>query len=871
MKSISKICLLVLLGISSFFAQAQAQQQNDSEESNFNAKELFSPLFMQGQANAFHSATGKPGPAYWQNRVDYDISVSLDTTAKRVSGNATISYTNNSPYDLNFLWLQMDQNTFREDSRGTAVSPVGGGRNTISQYTEGYNVQSVFINMDGKMKKADYLINDTRMQVRLPKALKADGNDVEISINYSFKIPKYGKDRMGRMKTKNGRIYTLAQWYPRMSVFDETEGWNTLPYLGTGEFYLEYGDFDYSVTLPSSMVVVGSGKLQNPKEVLTDHERDQLKKARKSDETVMVRTKEMVQQGSARSDSDMLTWHFKMEQSRDISWAASKSFIWDAARINLPSGKKSLAQSVYPVESAGQSAWGRSTEYVKRAIEINSNDWSEYSYPVATNVAGSEGGMEYPGIVFCNYQSSGGSLWNVTNHEFGHNWFPMIVGSNERRYAWMDEGFNTFINDVTTKEFNDGEYYSEQNPRGMSSYIFRDGLAPIFTLPDVIHNQGDLGVLAYRKPGMALHMLRDQVLGKERFDYAFKQYIKRWSYKHPAPWDFYNTMSDAAGEDLSWFWRGWIMNNWELDQTVEDVKYVDGDPEKGALITIGNMGKMAMPATIEVEQQNGEIGTRDLPIEVWQNGSEWTFKYPSTSEIETAVIDPNQELPDVNSENNKWINIDPVPDGVTSETVIDHYFKALGGAQKIDNLEDVTMIMTGNIQGYQMEITRKKKMPDMYSRSIEMASRGMVLSSTKVLGDSIIAKSRGRRRQVSEKQKTTIRESASIFPERNYDNEGYKTELEGIVKLDDTEAYIMHITKPSGVKVKAYYAVDSGLKMQEKRTVDGNTSKINYGDYQEVDGIMWPNEQSTNLGRMSMQMLVKDIKVNTGLTDKDFK
>src|SRR5699024_8970707 len=340
----------------------------------------------------------------------------------------------------------------------------GGGRNTVESYTEGYNLKEVSIDLDGDKMDADYIVSDTRMQIRLPEELK-EGEEMKISIDYSFEIPPYGKDRMGRMETKYGSVYTLAQWYPRMAVLDEVEGWNTLPYQGAGEFYLEYGDFDYRITVPEEMIVVGSGQLKNPDDVLTDTQRERLEKARKSDETVMIRTREDVQNMTVDKDNDTKTWHFTMEQSRDIAWAASKAFICDAAQIDLPSGKKALAQSVYPVESAGDSAWGRSTEYVKGAIESYSNRLSEYSYPVATNVAGNEGGMEYPGLVFCSYKRKGAGLWGVTNHELGHHWFPMVVGSNERRYAWMDEGFNTFINDLASKDFNNGEYYSEPNAR----------------------------------------------------------------------------------------------------------------------------------------------------------------------------------------------------------------------------------------------------------------------------------------------------------------------------------------------------------------------------------------------------------------------
>ncbi|MGD8428225.1 MAG: M1 family metallopeptidase, partial [Balneolaceae bacterium] len=823
------------------------------------------------QANGFHSATGMPGPQYWQNRADYEISATLDTTRKRLSGNVTIIYKNNSPYNLNFVWLQLDQNTFREDSRGTAVSPVTGGRNTVDSYTKGYDIQSVSVQIGRKERKADYLVSDTRMQIRLPEALKADGKEMKISINYSFSIPEYGIDRMGRIKTKNGWIYTLAQWYPRMEVFDEVEGWNTLPYQGAGEFYLEYGSFDYRITVPSDMLIVGSGELQNPKDVLTRHEREQLDKARASDKTIMIRTQEDVENSAPRSDKDMLTWHFKVKQARDISWAASKAFIWDAARINLPSGKKALAQSVYPVESAGDNAWGRSTEYVKGAIELYSRQWYEYTYPVATNVAGNEQGIEYPGIVFCHYKSKGGELWHVTNHEFGHNWFPMIVGTNERKYAWMDEGFNTFINDVDTKEFNDGEFYHKQNPQQMARFVFNSNSEAVFNIPDVIQPQ-NIGLEAYVKPGMALHMLRNVVLGKKRFDYAFRTYIDRWAFKHPTPWDFFNTINDAAGEDLGWFWKEWFIHDWELDQAVKGVRYIKGDPKNGAYITILNKKKMAMPVSISVKEENGHTGIKRLPVEIWQRGPEWTFKYPSTSKIEVVQLDPNQELPDINSDNNRWKNIEPVPKGVTTQSIIDHYINAIGGTEKLEKVKDMELVMSSEVQGYKLRITQKNKAPDKYSRVIEIPSVGKVVSSVKIDGDSIaVMTPAGQSPKLSPQQKKAMQKGATIFPELKYNSDNYKTRLLGKEKVNGTETYLIKATDSFGIETTANYAVDSGFKVKEKITFDEQSSTSVYSNYKEADGIMVPYDISSNQGALSLDMKVQDVRINSGLKDESFK
>src|SRR5699024_1738575 len=326
-----------------------------------------------------------------------------------------------------------------------------------------------------------YIVNDTRMKIRLSDALTAAGGKLKIAIEYAFTIPKYGQDRMGLLNTENGWIYEIAQWYPRMCVYDDIKGWNTMPYLGAGEFYLEYGDINYSITAPSNMIIVGAGELTNPDEVLTKEEEKRLKEASQSDETVFIRTQEEVENQEKRFNKDKLTWKFHMTNTRDVAWAASKAFIWDAAKINLPEGKTALAQSAYPVESAGMDAWGRSTEYTKATIERYSEEWFPFPYNTATNVVGIVHGMEYPGFVFCSSESSGKGLWNVTNHEFGHTWFPMIVGSNERKYAWMDEGFNTFINDLATYWFNGGEYREKQLNQANAARVFRNGIDPLLT------------------------------------------------------------------------------------------------------------------------------------------------------------------------------------------------------------------------------------------------------------------------------------------------------------------------------------------------------------------------------------------------------
>ena len=625
------------------------------EASKYDPHETFDPNFLVQPGTSCRSGSGQPGPGYWQNEADYKLSAVLDDTANTLAVHEVITYRNNSPNSLAYLWLQLDQNLFRKDSRGTATEPLGGTRLAPRQFTQGFVLKTVKVSLNGKSSEAHYVVTDTRMQVMLPEAMKPKGDEVEITFDYSFEIPPYGSDRMGLTRTKNGTIYEVAQWYPRMAVYDDVIGWNTLPYLGQGEFYLEYGDFDFSINVPEEQIVVASGELENPKDVLTSQERSRLEQAATSDKTVMIRSDDEIKPLDQRpAHLGRKTWHFKMHNARDVAWASSRAFIWDAARINLPSGRKCIAMSVYPEESKGDSAWSRSTEYVKGTVEYNSKQWFEYPYPASINVGGIVGGMEYPGIVFCSSRSRSGGLWGVVTHEVGHTWFPMIVGSDEREYPWMDEGFNTFINIYSTKNFNNGEYATRRDSaRRFVPFMRRSNTFPILTYADAIP-RGDLGILGYFKPSVGLVMLREYVLGPERFDYAFREYIKRWAYKHPQPADFFRSMNDAAGENLNWFWKSWFTETWKLDQAVKDVKYVDNDPAKGAVITITNNEKMVMPVTVEVKESNGHDGREMLPVEIWERSGEWSFEYPSTSMIDSVLVDPDHILPDVDSENDIW-------------------------------------------------------------------------------------------------------------------------------------------------------------------------------------------------------------------------
>lgn len=635
---------------------AALAQQESLPGGNYNPYAAFSPLFYTQNGNEYRSANGAPGPKYWQNRTDYSITANLDELKNTVTGTVTITYKNNSPDRLPFLWLQLDQNLFSTNSRGNALIAVGSRYGSRGEKLDGgYAINGIEVSQKTKPVKFTTLTEDTRMQIRLDVPMEANGDIITIKMNFSFVIPINGSDRMGHLTTKNGEIFTIAQWFPRMSVYDDVIGWNTLPYWGAGEFYCEYGDIEFAVTVPASHIVMGSGELLNPQEVFTAEQLKRWNAAKLSDKTIAIRSEAEVTDPRSRPARDKLTWKFRIKNTRDAAWASSKAFVLDAARINLPSGKKAIAVSAQPVERNGPDGYGRGVEYVKGSVEHYSDKWFEYPYPMAVNIACNVGGMEYPGIVFCGWNAKKGAAWGVIDHEFGHTWFPMIVGSNERKFGWMDEGLNTFINGLSSAAFNNGEYKDKPTDMQMAAKRMANPEAEKIMLSPDAMKERNIGLNLYYKPGWGLDILRNEILGPDRFDYAFRNYIAQWAYKHPTPFDFFRSMENAAGEDLSWFWRGWFLENWKMDQAIAEVKEIKKDDAiVGYDIVVANLEQMPMPVILEVKTKNGKTDVIKLGVDVWMRNKSWTIYYPTTEEVVSVVLDPNKVLPDVNSENNFW-------------------------------------------------------------------------------------------------------------------------------------------------------------------------------------------------------------------------
>lgn len=630
----------------------------------------FAPFDYPQPVNRYRGGDGLPGPDYWQNRADYNIKISLDAARKSLRGSEVIHYTNNSPQQLDFLWLQLDQNQSRADARGNFTGAINPPK---EQHTEGFRLSRVAIVSAGEEVLARYHVSDTRMRIELPQPVAGKGGTLDLRIDYDYDIPASG-GRTDWYSSRNGEVFEIAQFYPRMAVYDDLRGWDTQPYLNS-EFYLEYGDFEYAVTVPAEMIVVGSGELVNAPEVLTKAQLERLEQARHSDKTVMLRTvAEVNEDARAPVSNTTHTWRFTMYNTRDVAFGASRAYVWDAARINLPEGGTALAMSAYPVESLEEGAeWARSTEFVKASIEGFSR-WYPYPWPVAVAEAGVAGGMEYPGIVFDWWKASKRmGLFALTAHEMGHNWYPMVVGSNERRDAWMDEGFNTFLGVLIAEQYNAGEFGPKRdgeyapgggNPVDEILPLLADPSAPaILTIADAIGEKHRHPV-SYFKAALGLVLLRDEILGQERFDQALIEYTRAWSFKHPAPSDFFRAIESSAGEDLGWFWRGWFEQNWTFDLAVTRIEQVDeapaakdlraGTPDRRARVTIANLDPLVLPATLEIAFADGSTQRIRVPVETWQQHTSFAVALEQTSPVVSATIDPDQVLPDKDRGNNTF-------------------------------------------------------------------------------------------------------------------------------------------------------------------------------------------------------------------------
>jgi hypothetical protein len=594
--------------------------------------------------NRYRSSSGMPGPDYWQQRADYTIAASLDTGAAQLTGSVQIRYTNNSPDTLRYVWVQVDQNLYRTGSKGSALFPAD-SRWGVRGFQGGYDLTDVQVNGTSVKPR----INDTMMRLDLPTPLAAGGGKATISIKYSFKVPEHGSDRMGR----DSVLFEIAQWYPRMAVYDDVRGWNTDPYLGQGEFYLEYGDVDYSVTAPAGYTIAGSGVLQNPEEVLTAEQRRRLTTASRATDVVQVITEAEADAGKTRLVAGTKTWRFRAQHVHDVAWAGAPDFRWDATSWNGV-----LAQAYYEFPKAGK-AWEHAAEQTAWTIRQYSQLFFPYPWPQATSVAGPVGGMEYPMFVMVHYGNDDqASIFGTINHEHGHEWFPMIVGSNERRYAWMDEGFNTYLNAFANEARYPGQNAYPGYLKNWGDAVTQGTQSPLMTAPDNIDAPA-LGAIGYRKPAVVLLTLRNHVVGPELFDAAFREYTRTWAFKHPTPGDFFRSVENSVGEDLSWFWHSFFYTTDVLDIGIESVSTRTSEGQTFAVITLRRNTSIPFPVRLRVAYADGTTQDFSLPVNIWAGGKRFEAVLPVRASVTGVRLWPDPSVPDWNSTNDTWGNAPP--------------------------------------------------------------------------------------------------------------------------------------------------------------------------------------------------------------------
>ena len=623
-------------------ALTEAQRRGVSDTS------IFAPLREVTPATDVRAATGAPGAHYWQNRADYDLRATLDTGAKSLTGELRMRYTNHSPDTLRFIWMQVEQNAFTDSSLNAYVYPQ-----TSRFGARGFRGGDVITRFDqltasGARRPLATRVAGTVMKVDLAEPL-APGRQTTLDVAWHFQIPEHGADRMGR----EGPLYEIAQWYPRVCVYDDVRGWNTEPYLGQGEFYLEYGDFTYAVTLPAGYIVAGTGTLENARDVLTPAEVARLAQARTSATPVAITTLAELQSGAARPrTTGSLTWRFAARNVRDVAWTASPEYLWDAS-----SWQGILAQAYYRPSAA--ELWKDAADQSRMSIQEYSERWFRYPYPQISAVEGPVSGMEYPMLAMEARSNDKYDLYNVVTHEIGHNWFPMIVGSNERVHMWQDEGFNTFINlfsearrfpergDVTQRASQERGYVQGAMSAGYDR--------PVDVPPDRINPQL-LALEAYVKPSVALATLRNEVLGPAAFDDAFRTYIRRWAFKHPTPSDFFRTMEDVSGRRLDWYWREWFVENPTFDQAIDSVAVTQRGDTSDVAVLYGNHARGVLPIRARFTFADGTTQAQDYPAEVWtMNTSQYARRYRFVGKRLARIdLDPDRRLVDVDRTNNTW-------------------------------------------------------------------------------------------------------------------------------------------------------------------------------------------------------------------------
>jgi hypothetical protein len=634
---------IIALSIAPF----QAQQEEISRTNTNLFRQLGTEI---PTPNVYRTASGAPGHEYWQQQVDYDMRITLDDNTQRIDGSEVITYTNNSPDELRYLWLQLDQNVRAKasDSHKIRESEWSDSesfrtvRKLEPTFDGGFNIESV---KDESGRALSYTIINTMMRVDLPRSLKS-GSQYKFSVSWWYNINNRmeigGRSGYEHFEENDNYLYTIAQFFPRLAVYSDNEGWQNKQFLGSGEFTVCFGDYRVAITVPSDHIVASTGELINPKTVLTSKQRKRFELAKTTtDHPVVIVTEEEARETEKTKEKGLKTWIFSADNVRDFGFATSRKFIWDA--MVVPVGKyRPMAMSFYPKE--GNPLWGQySTKAVAQTLKTYSKHTIDYPYPVAISVHTKWIGMEYPMICFNGGRPAADGTYSqrtkhgmisVIIHEVGHNFFPMIINSDERQWTWMDEGLNTFVQNLAEQEY-DRDYPSRRRrARDITDYMGGDKkrISPIMTNSESIYQ---FGPNAYSKPSVALHILRESVMGRDLFDFAFKEYSRRWAFKHPTPADFFRTMEDASGVDLDWFWRGWFYTNDHVDIALEEVKWMQIDTQNPD-IESGFNKVASQKQPMDISHERDLVDTPETYLEADSTLNDY---YTTTGKFEVLELD----------------------------------------------------------------------------------------------------------------------------------------------------------------------------------------------------------------------------------------
>ncbi len=824
----------MLLGILiAFPAVGFAQPKNPAVLSPV---ESFAPVTYL-PADNIRAADGRPGPGYWQNRADYRVNVSFDTVSRLLTGKVLISYTNNSPVALPYLWLTVGQNRFRKDSRESLLTPPNGSRFGVQEFTEGCRIHTMRAATGNRLPaQAEYTVADNYLQVQMPSPLLPK-QKATIEIDYDFVLPFDGSDYMGILKTAEGSVYQFGSMFPRLCVYDAVQGWNVF----TSSYYVEPGSLDINITVPDGMIVQGTGELMNAKEVLTAPLLQRYQKAWQSDSVIHVRTAEDIRAGVPGPKPK--TWRFYSENAGDGMWAISNSFLWDAIKVELPEGRTVLAMALYPRESNDE--WRKITRQMRDILQLYSTKWIPYPYRTCVNIGGGITGVASCGVSVIHYRQTmfGSNIWTKTNHEIGHTWFNIMIAADSKN-GWMCEGLNTLINFINCDSLKQESAFEMSQaiewlslPRSFASLNTPAASVPL----------SEMAMAMYVKPAVAFSLLREQVTGKERFDRAFRAFISAWAFKHPTPSDFFRSMENGTGEDLSWFWRGWMLNDWKSDPSIQKAAYVKNDPEKGINVTVENRQQMVMPLIVEVREFNGNRQRLKFPAQIWQQEFVHTFHVASTSPVISVTIDPGNIIPDLDRSNNSWKGtgekkrVDP---GATAESVVARYINAIGGREKIQRItHDERRYKTVGNSSFIIDKKYDKENESALvftMENINFTLKKFLADNSKVAGSDL-----GADISLTADQQQDIRSCLMLFPELDFFDIKHTATLDdSIVNINGMDAYLVHVATSSNGGWDYYYDSETGLKIMEVAKLKWQEhlpySKLEFSGYRQHNAILEP-------------------------------